>query len=184
VARTPSNMPPLGMEAPPFRLPDTEGRLVGLEDAKAAKGYLVMFLCNHCPFVIHIRPQLAALTGEYQRKGIAVFGINANDAEAYPLDSPAKMKEEKKNHRYEFPYLYDESQAVARAYRAACTPDFFLFDSDKRLVYRGQFDDSRPNSDTPVTGADLRGALDEVLAGRKPSVEQRPSLGCNIKWKA
>ncbi len=183
MARTASTMPPLGMLAPDFRLPDTEGHVIGLQDAKGAKGFLVMFICNHCPFVIHIRPQLAAVTAEYQRKGIAVFGINSNDVENYPADSPAKMKEERRNAKYEFPYLYDETQSVARAYQAACTPDFYLFDAQLRLVYRGQFDDSRPGSGAPVTGSDLKRAMDDVLAGRKPDFDQKASLGCNIKWK-
>lgn len=176
-------MAPLGTLAPPFTLPDTEGNLVSLDNAAGAKGILVLFICNHCPYVIHIRSRLAALTSEYQRKGIAVFAINSNDAVKYPADSPAKMKEERRAQRYEFPYLYDATQEVARAYQAACTPDFYLFDASKRLVYRGQFDDSRPNSDKPVTGADLKQAMDEVLAGQKPSPDQRASVGCNIKWK-
>ncbi len=183
MAVTPSTMAPLGTLAPPFRLPDTEGNLVGLDAVPGAKGYLVIFLCNHCPYVIHIRPQLAAVTSEYQRRGIAVFGINSNDAKNYPADSPAKMKEERRVQRYQFPYLFDESQTVAKAYQAACTPDFYLFDANQRLVYRGQFDDSRPNSKVPVTGADLKQAMDALLAGKKPDAQQRASIGCNIKWK-
>ncbi len=175
-------MAPLGMLAPEFSLPDTEGNLVSLSNAAGAKGYLVVFICNHCPYVVHIRKELATLTSEYQKKGIAVFGINSNDAARYPADSPAKMKEERRLQKYEFPYLFDESQDVARAYQAACTPDFYLFDAAKSLVYRGQFDDSRPSSGIPVTGKDLKQAMDEVLAGRKPTSNQRASVGCNIKW--
>jgi len=173
----------LGTPAPDFALPDTRGNIVRRDDFKGAPALLVMFICNHCPYVQHIRPQLAKLTHEYQAKGVAVVGISANDAENYPQDSPAMMVEEVRAAGYTFPYLYDESQTVAEAYRAACTPDFFLFDKDRRLVYRGQFDDSRPESGIPVTGRDLRAALDAVLAGKKPSEAQRPSLGCNIKWK-
>ncbi len=177
-------MLPLGTVAPDFRLPDTNGKTVSLADFKNAPALLVMFICNHCPYVIHIRAGLAQLARDYQAKGVAVVGISANDAANYPEDSPARMKEEVKTAGYTFPYLYDESQAVAKAYRAACTPDLFLFDRDRKLVYRGQFDDARPGNSAPVTGKDLRAALDAVLAGKPVSATQKPSMGCNIKWKA
>ncbi|MBM3319673.1 MAG: thioredoxin family protein [Candidatus Eisenbacteria bacterium] len=183
MARTPSTMLPLGTVAPAFRLPDTNGNLVSLDDAKKAPGFLVIFLCNHCPFVIHVRHEIARLAAEYRAKGIAVFGINSNDAEKYADDSPERMREEAARVAYTFPYLFDETQEVAKAYRAACTPDFFLFDRDRRLVYRGQMDGARPGNDVAVTGKDLRAALDAVLRGDPVSEEQLPSLGCNIKWK-
>jgi peroxiredoxin len=179
----PSTMLPLGTAAPEFRLPDTDGRLVGLDDWRDAPALLVMFICNHCPYVIHIRAGLADFARDYQARGLALVAINSNDIDAYPADGPEQMAEEKRQAGYVFPYLLDETQAVAKAYRAACTPDLFLFDRDRRLVYRGQFDDSRPGSERPVTGADLRAAVDAVLAGRQPSPEQRASIGCNIKWK-
>ena len=178
-----STMLPLGTLAPDFRLPDTEGNLVARDDFRDAPALLVVFICNHCPYVIHIRDGLAAFARDYQPRGLAMVAINSNDAGAYPDDRPEKMVAERRRAGYVFPYLYDETQAVARAYRAACTPDFFLFDRERRLVYRGQFDDSRPGSERPVTGADLRAAVDAVLAGAAPSAEQRPSIGCNIKWK-
>lgn len=174
---------PLGAQAPDFALPDTEGRIVRLSDFAQAKALLVIFMCNHCPYVKHIADHLAQLVKEYQAKGVAVVGINSNDVASYPDDSPQKMREEVKQRGYTFPYLYDESQEVAKAYRAACTPDFFLFDQHRRLVYRGQFDDSRPGNGIPVTGKDLRAALDAVLAGQPVPKEHKPSLGCNIKWK-
>jgi peroxiredoxin len=177
-------MLPLGTTAPPFRLPDPQGKWVSLDDFKDAPALVVVFMCNHCPYVKHIQSRFAELAKEYQAKGVGVVGINSNDVESYPDDRPEKMAEEIKQVGYTFPYLYDESQEVAKAYRAACTPDFYLFDRDRRLVYRGQFDDSRPGSGRPVTGADLRAALDAVLAGRPVPGNQRPSLGCNIKWKA
>jgi peroxiredoxin len=173
----------LGTKAPHFRLPDPHGKWVSSDDFKEAPALLVVFMCNHCPYVKHIRSRFAELAKEYQRQGVAVVGINSNDAESYPDDAPEKMAEEIKQVSYTFPYLYDESQEVAKAYRAACTPDFYLFDRDRRLVYRGQFDDSRPGNGRAVTGADLGAALDAVLAGRPVSSKQRPSLGCNIKWK-
>jgi len=178
-------MLPLGTPAPDFRLPDPEGRMVALSDFREAPVLLVMFLCNHCPYVKHIRHELAALVREYQARGVAAVGINANDVSAYPEDSPAKMAEEIRAVGYTFPYLYDASQEVAKAYRAACTPDFFVFDREQRLFYRGQFDDSRPRVEQPlpVTGADLRAALEAALAGQPPPEVQKPSLGCNIKWK-
>jgi peroxiredoxin len=183
MALTPSKMLALGTKAPALNLPDTDGKLVCFDNALGAKGFLVMFICNHCPFVKHIRQGLAAVTGEYLKKGIAVFGVNANDADNYPEDRPEKMKEEKNAQGYLFPYLFDETQEVAKAYEAACTPDFFLFDADRKLVYRGQFDDSRPGNGAPVTGADLKAAMDAVLRHEAPSSDQRPSIGCNIKWK-
>ncbi|GIX49885.1 thioredoxin family protein [Limisphaera sp. 4302-co] len=184
MALTPSTMMlPLGTVAPDFRLPDTEGRMVSLSDFAGAPAYLVMFICNHCPYVKHIRSSLAALCREYQAKGVAIVGINSNDVERYPDDSPERMKEEVRSAGYTFPYLFDATQEVAKAYRAACTPDFFLFDRDRKLVYRGQYDDSRPGNGIPVTGRDLRAALDAVLAGRPVPADQKPSVGCNIKWK-
>jgi len=184
MVRTASTMMlPLGAAAPDFALPDTEGRIVRLADFDGAPALLVIFMCNHCPYVKHIADHLAQLAKEYQAKGVAIVGINANDVQNYPDDSPEKMREEVKRRGYTFPYLYDETQEVAKAYHAACTPDFFLFDRERRLVYRGQLDDSRPSNGLPVTGKDLRAALDAVLAGRPVPSEQKPSLGCNIKWK-
>ena len=177
-------MLPLGTTAPDFKLPDTSGKTVSLADFKDKTALLVIFMCNHCPYVIHIRAGLAQLARDYMPKGVAIAGINSNDVANYPADSPAKMKEEVKTAGYIFPYLYDESQAVAKIYRAACTPDIFLFDRGRRLVYRGQFDASRPGNGIPVTGKDLRAALDAVLAGKPTSELQAASMGCNIKWKA
>jgi peroxiredoxin len=176
-------MLPLGTAAPEFRLPDTNGKTVSPSDFKG-QALLVAFICNHCPYVKHIRAGLAQLARDYAPRGVAIIGISANDVANYPDDSPAKMKEEVKTAGYVFPYLYDESQAAAKAYRAACTPDFYLFDKSHRLVYRGQFDDSRPGNNLPVTGKDLRAALDAVLAGKPVAPAQKPSIGCNIKWKA
>lgn len=179
---TPSTMLPLGTPAPDFSLLNVDGTTVSLSDFADAKGLLVVFMCNHCPFVIHLADQLAQFADEYMAQGLAVVGISANDISTHPADSPDKMTKEAASRGYRFPYLYDQSQDVAIAYRAACTPDFFLFDADQKLVYRGQFDSSRPDSGAPVTGEDLRAAADAVLAGQKPSEEQRPSIGCNIKW--
>jgi len=184
MALTASTMLHLGTIAPDFSLPDTEGKTVSLADHAGAKAYLVMFICNHCPYVKHVAAELARLGRDYLPRGVAVLAINANDPRKYPADSPENMKKEKQAQGYPFPYLFDESQEVARAYAAACTPDFFVFDAAMKLVYRGQLDDSRPNSGRPVTGRDLRAALDAVLAGRSVSGEQRPSAGCNIKWRA
>jgi len=181
---TPSTMLPLGTAAPDFRLPDTNGKTVSLADFKNAPALLVIFMCNHCPYVKHIRQGLAQLGRDYLPKGAGIVGINSNDAANYPADSPAKMKEEMQVAGYTFPYLYDETQAVAKAYRAACTPDIYLFDGRQKLVYRGQFDDSRPGSGVRVTGMDLRDALDAVLSGKPVEKEQVPSIGCNIKWKS
>jgi len=183
MALTPSTMLPLGTVAPDFKLPDTSGRIVSLADFKDQAALLVIFMCNHCPYVVHIRAGLAQFARDYAAKSAGIIGINANDAINYPADSPARMKDEVKSAGYIFPYLYDETQTVARAYRAACTPDLFLFDKDRRLVYRGQFDDSRPGNGLPVTGRDLRAALDAVLAGKTVSENQKASIGCNIKWK-
>jgi peroxiredoxin len=177
-------MLPLGTSAPPFSLPDISGKTVSIGDFQNAPALLVMFICNHCPYVKHVRSGLAQLARDYQPKGTAVVAISSNDVVTHPDDSPAKMALEAKEAGYTFPYLYDESQAVAHAYQAACTPDFFLFDREKRLVYRGQLDDSRPGNGVPVTGKDLRAALDAVLAGKPVATEQKPSIGCNIKWKA
>jgi len=182
MVKTASTMLPLGTSAPDFSLPNVDGSTVSLGDYTDAKGLLVIFMCNHCPFVVHLRSALAEFGNEYQEKGLAIVGISSNDVGTHPDDSPEKMKEEAASAGYTFAYLYDETQDVAKAYRAACTPDFFLFDSDKSLVYRGQFDSSRPGNDQPVTGTDLRAAADAVLAGEDVSTEQTPSLGCNIKW--
>lgn len=183
MARTESKMLALGTSAPHFSLKDTNGRVVSLDDYQNNPGLLVMFICNHCPYVKHIRKELTALTSEFMKKGLGVVGINSNDVDNYPDDSPEMMALEKKEQGYEFPYLFDETQDVAKAYDAACTPDFYLFDQDKKLVYRGQLDDSRPGSSLQVTGKDLRNAIDSLLAGRPIEGPQKPSLGCNIKWK-
>jgi peroxiredoxin len=183
MALTPSTMLSLGTAAPDFSLPDPDGKRIGLLDFPDAPALLVVFMCNHCPYVQHIRPGLAQLGREYQARSVAVIGISANDVVNYPEDAPAKMAEEIRRAGYTFPYLYDADQAVAKAYRAACTPDFFLFDRQRKLVYRGQMDDSRPGSGVPVTGRDLRLALEAVLAGQPVPAGQKPSLGCNIKWK-
>ena len=184
MARTASTMLDLGTLAPDFRLPDALGNWYALSDFATSPALLVVFLCNHCPYVKHIRSALAELAREYVGRGLAMVGINANDVSSHPDDRPARMAEEVRSAGYVFPYLYDESQAVAKAYRAACTPDFFLFDRERKLAYRGQFDDSRPGNGIPITGKDLRAALDALLAGRPVASDQRPSLGCNIKWKA
>jgi len=178
-----STMLPLGTQAPDFRLPDTSGKTVSLSDLKGASALLVVFICNHCPYVKHIRAGLAQLARDYQPRGVAVVGISSNDVAGYPQDGPAKMAEEAKSAGYIFPYLYDETQSVAKTYRAACTPDIYLFDKDQRLVYRGQFDDSRPGNRLPVTGKDVRAAIDAVLGGKSVAAQQKPSIGCNIKWK-
>jgi peroxiredoxin len=183
MALTASTMAPIGSEAPDFTLPDTEGNVVSKSDFADRKGLLVMFICNHCPFVKHVAGELANIGREYQEKGVGVVAICSNNIETHPDDSPEKMKEEKARRGYTFPYLFDESQEVAKAYTAACTPDFFVYDSDMKLAYRGQLDESRPGKDTPVTGKDLRAALDAVLAGEPAPEPQRPSAGCNIKWK-
>jgi len=173
----------LGTAAPDFHLPDTNGRRVSLADFPGAPALVVVFMCNHCPYVKHVRAGLAQFARDVQARGVTVVGINANDVADYPEDNPARMAAEVRAAGYTFPYLFDESQAVAKAYRAACTPDFYLFDAQRRLVYRGQFDDSRPGNGIPVTGKDLRAAVDAVLAGQPVSAKQKSSLGCNIKWK-
>lgn len=180
---TSSTMLPLGTQAPDFSLLDPSGKRVSLKDFDGKPALLVVFMCNHCPYVKHVAAGMAKLAREYQAKGVGVVGISSNDIATHPDDSPAKMADEIKNRGYTFPYLYDETQEVAKAYRAACTPDFYVFDKDRRLVYRGQMDASRPDGGVPVTGADLRAALDAVLAGKAPSERQTASIGCNIKWK-
>lgn len=184
MARIPSTMIPLGTRAPEFTLPDTvSGNTLSLKDIKGEKGTLVMFICNHCPFVIHVNSQLVKLGNDYQPNGIKLVAISSNDVNNYPDDNPEKMTLVAKKLGYPFPYLYDETQEVAKAYDAACTPDFFLFDVEMRLVYRGQLDGARPGNDVPVTGSDLREAMDALLYGREIDQEQKPSMGCNIKWK-
>jgi len=180
-----STMLALGTEAPDFSLPDTvSGDMVSLADYSDRRGLLVMFICNHCPYVKHVREELARLGNDYSNSDLGIVAISSNDIDAYPADSPEAMKTEAETFGYSFPYLYDETQSVAAAYTAMCTPDFFLFDRERRLAYRGQFDASRPSLDVAVTGADLRAACDAVLAGEAPSPDQVPSVGCNIKWKA
>jgi peroxiredoxin len=179
-----STMLPLGTTAPDFELPDVvTGKTVALRDFEGADALLVMFICNHCPYVKHVREGLAQLGRDHADTGLAIVAISANDPDTYPDDAPERMAEESRDAGYTFPYLFDEAQEVARAYTAACTPDFFLFDRGRALVYRGQFDDSRPNSGIPVTGQDLRAAIDAVLAGQPVSEDQRPSVGCSIKWR-
>ena len=182
MVRTASTMMPLGTSAPNFSLPNVDEKTVALGDFRDAPALLVMFICNHCPFVVHLKDDLARFATQYQAKGLAIVAISSNDVTAYPQDGPDKMKEEAKNTGYTFPYLFDGTQAAAKAYRAACTPDFFLFDKSRKLVYRGQFDSSRPKSNIPITGADLRHAVDAVLAGKPVAELQHPSIGCNIKW--
>ena len=184
MALTPSTMLPLGTTTPYFKLPDTNGKTVSPADFKDKSALLILFICNHCPYVKHIRSGLAELARDYRSRSVAIIGINSNDVANYPDDSPAKMKEEVRIAGYTFPYLYDESQTVAKAYRAACTPDIYLFDKSRELVYRGQFDDSRPGNGIPVTGKDLRAALDALLADKPVSPNQKASVGCNIKWKS
>ena len=185
MALVPSTMLPLGTPAPDFSLPEPyTGRTVSLSDFDGAPALLVAFLSNHCPYVKHIADHFAAVAGGFQQNGAAVVGINSNDVATHPDDSPDNMKGEVEWRGYTFPYLFDETQEVAKAYRAACTPDFFLFDADRQLAYRGQFDATRPGSEQIVTGRDLQRATGAVLAGKKPSAEQVPSIGCNIKWRA
>ena len=184
MALTLSNMLALGTKAPDFNLPDTvSGDLLNLNDLKSDKATVVMFLCNHCPYVIHINEGLVSLVKEYQAKGVSFIGISSNDVNNYPQDGPDKMKIHAKEVGYTFPYLYDESQDIAKAYEAACTPDFYVFNKDLELIYRGQMDDSRPGSGIPVTGEDLRKAMDIVLSGQAAPSLQKPSMGCGIKWK-
>jgi peroxiredoxin len=176
-------MLPLGTRVPPFSLPDLDGIMRSPEEFSSAPALLVAFICPHCPFAQHVRQGFSKFAKEYQERGLVVFAINSNDERAFPEDGLAGMKGEAAQAGYTFPYLRDESQQVAQAFRAACTPDLFLFDRDRRLAYRGQFDDSRPRNDRPVDGADLRAAADAVLAGRPAPEPQKPSIGCNIKWK-
>lgn len=177
-------MMPLGSPAPAFTLPDSEGQLVSLGQYDGSAAYLIFFICNHCPYVIHIRKDLARLAEEYRKRGVAVIGICSNDIERYPDDSPEKMKLQCREAGYTFPYLFDATQEVAKAYRAACTPDFYVFDRNLLLTYRGRFDDSRPGSGNPVTGSDLRVALDATLDGERVLDDvQKPSIGCSIKWR-
>ncbi len=183
MARTESTMLPLGTPAPDFSLINVDGRTVALSNFLDAPALLVIFMCNHCPYVKHVADELARLALEYQQRGVAVVAISSNDVANYPADSPEQMVREAEERGYTFPYLYDETQEVAKAYGAACTPDFYVFDKHQKLAYRGQLDDSRPDSGIPVTGGDLRAALDAILAGETPAAEQKPSLGCNIKWK-
>jgi peroxiredoxin len=177
-------MSPLGSPAPDFALRNVDGRLLSLRDFADAPALLVMFICNHCPYVKHVAPALANLGRQYQAQGVAVVAINSNDPAAYPQDSPEQMVQEVEQRGYTFPYLFDETQEVAKAYGAACTPDFFLYDRNRRLVYRGQLDSSRPNSNIPVTGADLTAAVNAVWAGQPVAEQQRARLGWNIKWKS
>ncbi len=184
MARTPSNMLPLGTEAPEFALLDTvSSNILTLDGLKGENGTVIMFICNHCPFVIHVNSEIIAIANQYKSKGISFIAISSNDVENYPQDGPDKMKVHAKTVGYPFPYLYDETQEVANAYDAACTPDFYLFNSDLKLVYRGQLDGSRPGNSIPLTGKDLRHALDCLLDGKENLEPQKPSIGCNIKWK-
>ena len=185
MALTDSNMLPLGTKAPSFELYDVvSGEYRTLDELAGEKATLIMFICNHCPYVKHVQEELLRLSEDYSLKGAGILAISSNDVEAYPEDGPDKMRELARRLEYSFPYLYDESQEVARAYQAACTPDFYLFDGQRDLVYRGQLDDSRPGNEKPLTGKDLRQALDDLLAGNPGSSDQKPSQGCNIKWKS
>jgi peroxiredoxin len=183
MALTPSTMLALGTPAPDFTLPDPSGKSFSLAGSASAPALVVAFICNHCPYVKHLRSGLAAFGREMESKGVAMVAISSNDVANYPEDNPAKMAQEARTAGYTFPYLYDEQQTAAKAYRAACTPDFFLFDKQRKLVYRGQFDDSRPGNHVPVTGKDLRAAVEAVLADQPVAEAQKPSMGCNIKWK-
>jgi peroxiredoxin len=184
MAVTPSSMLPLGTPAPDFRLPEvTDGRTWSLADFADADALLVMFICRHCPYVRHVEDELVRLGRDHEHTGLAIVAISSNDAANYPDDAPDSLAEQKRWKDFRFPYLYDQTQAVARDYSATCTPDFFLFDRERRLAYRGQLDDSRPGDGRPVTGQDLRSAIDAVLAGQRPAASQKPSIGCNIKWK-
>ena len=183
MVRTASTMLPLGTRAPDFTLTNTDGQSVSLSDFRDKKTLVIIFMCNHCPYVKHVAPELTRVSNEYMSKGVGFIGISSNDVVAHPEDSPEMMKAEAAKQGYTFPYLYDADQSVAMAYHAACTPDIFVFDSSQLLVYRGQLDDSRPKTDKPLTGKDLRSALDCILAGKSVPSEQRPSIGCNIKWK-
>lgn len=184
MALTPSRMLPLGTKAPAFELIDSiSGKKMSLEELKSPIATVIMFICNHCPFVKHIQTQLVELVKKYQAKNISFIAINSNDVDAYPEDAPEKMREIAKKFDFTFPYLFDETQQVAKAYEAACTPDFYIFDRDLKCVYRGQFDDSRPGNAIPVTGNSLQAALENILAGKAVDPNQKPSMGCNIKWR-
>jgi thiol-disulfide isomerase/thioredoxin len=184
MAQTESTMIPLGFVAPSFQLTDVvSGKTISLDEYKSDIATVIMFICNHCPFVKHVQSQLVQLAKDYQPKGISFIAISSNDAVAYPEDSPEKMKEIAEQNSYPFPYLYDETQEIAKAYHAACTPDFFIFDRNLKCVYRGQLDDSRPGNAIPVTGESIRLALDSVLENQPITIKQKPSIGCNIKWK-
>ena len=184
MARTESNMLALGTVAPEFSLMDTVSeKTMNLHAMNGEVGTLIMFICNHCPFVIHVNPEIVKMAKEFQSKGIQFIAISSNDVEKYPEDAPHFMRIKAKAENYTFPYLYDEDQTVAKAYDAACTPDFFLFDTELKLVYRGQLDDSRPGNGSPLTGVDLRNAMENLIHGKEISAIQKPSIGCNIKWK-
>lgn len=184
MAQTPTTLIPLGFTAPAFSLPDTiSGTVKSLDELKSSKATVIMFICNHCPFVVHVKDELVKLANDYIPEGISFIAISSNDVIKYPQDGPDKMKEFATVNQFPFPYLYDETQEVARAYSAACTPDFSIFDGDLKCVYRGQLDDSRPSNGKSVTGKDIREALDNILAGKPVSADQKVSIGCNIKWK-
>lgn len=184
MAETPSNMIPLGTKAPDFTLLDTKtNKQVSLQDIKSDKATVIMFLCNHCPYVKHLQLQLRETAKKYQEQGISFIAISSNDATAYPQDGPEKMREEAEKYQYTFPYLYDETQQVAKAYQAACTPDFYIFDHDLKCVYRGRYDNSTPGNNQAVTGEELHNALNNILAGKPVNIDQKASVGCNIKWK-
>ncbi|MGB3586528.1 MAG: thioredoxin family protein [Tunicatimonas sp.] len=184
MARTESNLMPLGISAPNFSLPDTRSdEMLSLLDIQGELATVIMFICNHCPYVKHIKSEIARLANDYQSRGISFVAISSNDATQYPADGPDKMKEIAKKWKFDFPYLYDKSQEVAQVYKAACTPDIYVFDDSLKLVYHGQLDDSRPKNDIPVTGRDVRAALDALIAGVEVNKDQTPSVGCNIKWK-
>lgn len=184
MARTPTKNIPLGFDAPFFELPEPlSGKNISLNDIKGEKGALIMFICNHCPFVIHVLDELISIGNDYKNKGIGIVAINSNDVDNYPDDHPDKMKKLAKEKNFPFPYLFDENQEVAKEYEAACTPDFNLFDTEGKCVYRGQLDGARPGNDIPVTGVDLRKALDQIINGEEVPEDQMPSIGCNIKWK-
>jgi len=184
MARTLSNMIELGTVAPAFSLPDTvSGKTIDYGEGSEAAVTVIMFICNHCPYVIHVNDELVRIANDYMPRGVTFYGISSNDAVNYPQDGPELMKEHAHKNKYPFPYLYDETQDVARAYDAACTPDIYVFNKSRELVYRGRIDDSRPNTDIPLTGEDLRAALDAILGGEKINELQHPSMGCNIKWK-
>ncbi|MFC7440546.1 thioredoxin family protein [Laceyella putida] len=184
MALTESNMFPLGATAPSFTLPDVvSGKQVSLDELKSDTATVIMFICNHCPYVKHVQSQLVRLANDYSPKGVSFIAISSNDAMQYPEDGPDKMKQVAEEFQYPFPYLYDETQEVAKAYQAACTPDFYIFDSKLACVYRGQLDDSRPGNELPVTGSSIRAALDQILGNEPVTVQQKPSMGCNIKWR-